>query len=106
MSESRRRGRRHFTGRQKVAILKQHLVERRPISDLSDEHGIQPSQVYLWQKQLFELGESAFEQGKQPKLNRQLEDLRQQVLAKKLVIAQLAELVVDSLPPSGLAVKR
>jgi len=60
MSDSGKRGRRHFTPRQKVAIVKQHLVDRRPISDLSDEHGIKPSQVYQWQKQLFEQGEGAF----------------------------------------------
>lgn len=42
MNDSNKRRRRHITGGQKVAIVKQHLVDRRPISDLSDEHGITP----------------------------------------------------------------
>jgi transposase len=37
------------------------LVDKAQISDLCDEYGIQPSQVYQWQKVLFEHGEAAFE---------------------------------------------
>jgi len=32
-----------------------------PVSDLCDEHGLQPSQLYNWQAQLFEHGASVFE---------------------------------------------
>jgi len=61
MSKSESQKRKRLTGSQKVAILKRYLVDRTPISDLCDEHGIQPSQVYWWQKVLFENGEAAFE---------------------------------------------
>ena len=47
---------------QKVAILKRYLVDKVPISDLCDEYGIKPNQVYAWQKVLFEHGDAAFEQ--------------------------------------------
>ena len=53
---SNSRERRHFTPQQKVAIVKAHLVDGVPISDLCDRHRIQPAQFYLWQKQLFENG--------------------------------------------------
>ena len=58
---SNSRERRHFTPQQKVAIVKAHLVDGVPISDLCDRHHIQPAQFYLWQKQLFENGATAFE---------------------------------------------
>ena len=39
-----------------MAIVKEHLVDGVPISDLCDRHHLQPTQFYLWQKQLFENG--------------------------------------------------
>ena len=44
-----------------VAILRLHLLERTPISDLCDQHGIHPPMFYRWQKQFFENGAAAFE---------------------------------------------
>ena len=45
----------------KVAIVRRHLVEGVPVSDLCDELNIKPTQYYAWQKQLFENGNLAFE---------------------------------------------
>jgi transposase-like protein len=42
--------RRHFTGQEKVAILRRHLVEKVPAPDLCEEHGIHPTLFYRWQK--------------------------------------------------------
>ena len=52
--------RRHFTTDQKATILKRHLVDKVPISDLCDEYGIKPNQVYAWQKILVDNLEAAF----------------------------------------------
>lgn len=57
MSESRR----HFTGTQKLAILREHLLEKLPLSEVCRKHDIQPTLFYLWQKKLFEDGASVFE---------------------------------------------
>jgi transposase-like protein len=54
--------RRHFGGEQKAAILKRFLVEKVPLSDLCDEYGIQPSQVYQWQQALFAGAATVFQQ--------------------------------------------
>jgi transposase len=53
--------RRHFTGAQKLAILREHLIEKVPISDVCQKHDIQPTLLYLWQKKLFEDGAAVFE---------------------------------------------
>ena len=46
--------RRHFGTDQKAAILKRYLVDKVPLSDLCDEYGIKPNQIYAWQKILFD----------------------------------------------------
>lgn len=45
--------RRSFTAEQKADILRRHLVDKVPVSDLCDEFKIQPSLFYLWQRQAF-----------------------------------------------------
>ena len=45
--------RRHFADHEKVAILKRHLVEKVPVSDLCDELDIYPNQFYDWLKKFF-----------------------------------------------------
>ena len=56
------RERRNFTGAEKLAILREHLIEKIPISEVCDKHGVQPTLFYGWQKRLFEEGASIFEQ--------------------------------------------
>ncbi len=53
--------RRHFTGAQKLAILREHLLDKTPISDVCQKHDIQPTLFYLWQKKLFEDGAAVFD---------------------------------------------
>lgn len=93
---SSRRERRHFTSAQKASIVKRHLVDKVPVSDLCDEHGLQPAQFYLWQKQLFEGAASAFErkpgQPAGPSLaERKVQQLQEKLITKNEVIAELME---------------
>jgi transposase-like protein len=92
---SNSRERRHFSPQQKVAIVKEHLVDGVPISELCDRHRIQPTQFYLWQKQLFEHGAAAFERKTKASsptpAERQVEALRAKLLTKNEVIAELME---------------
>ena len=58
---SQAKERRHFTGPEKVAILRRHLVEKVPVSDLCEEHGLHPTVFYRWQKDLFEHAAAGFD---------------------------------------------
>lgn len=49
-----------FTSEEKVSILKQHLLEKKAISDLCDEHNIHPTMFYRWQKEFFANAGEAF----------------------------------------------
>jgi transposase-like protein len=66
--------RRHFTGQEKVAILRRHLVEKVPVSDLCEEHRINPTLFYRWQKDWFEQGAVVFDAPKGRARNGRSED--------------------------------
>lgn len=86
-------GHRHFTPQHKVAIVKD-LVDGKPISDLCDRHRIQPTQFYLWQKQPFENGATAFERKTKVAGTTQVEALRAKLATKNEVIAELLKVDV------------
>ena len=46
---------------EKAAILRLHLLERTPVSDLCDQYDIHPTMFYRWQKELFENAAAALE---------------------------------------------
>jgi transposase len=54
------RPRRHFTAEQKVALLREHFLDKVPVSDLCEKHGINVTLFYSWQKLFFEHGTAAF----------------------------------------------
>ena len=86
--------RRHFSSKQKLDILRRHLLEGVPVSDLCDEHDLNPNLFYRWQKQLFENGAAAFERDGKPQergLERKLAALQQKLARKDEVIAEIME---------------
>jgi transposase len=91
------RQRRHFTPEQKVALLRLHLLEKKPISDICQEHNLSVNLFYLWQKQFFENGTAAFENtGKHRKTEQDAKDrkiatLEQKLQVKNEVLAELME---------------
>jgi len=89
-----RKRRPKFTAAEKVAILREALLEREPVSAVCERHRIQPSQFYQWQKLLFENGTAAFgheaartERG----LTRQVETLEARLAEKDGVIADISQ---------------
>ena len=86
--------RRQFTAQDKVKILRQHLVDKAPVSDLCDEYQIQPAQFYQWQKLFFENGAAAFSKPGRQKRDVQAERivaLEQKLAKKNEVVAELLE---------------
>ena len=52
--------RRSYTGSEKIAILRETLLEGVSVSDVCQKHGISPGMFYEWQKKLFEQGAMVF----------------------------------------------
>jgi len=53
--------RKHYSAPEKVNILRLHLLEKKPVSDLCDQYGLHPTDFYRWQKEFFENGAAAFD---------------------------------------------
>src|ERR1700675_2805766 len=61
-----RKERKHYTSEEKVAILRRHLLDKVPVSDLCEELGLKPTVFYRWQKEFFENGAAAFQTKARP----------------------------------------
>src|SRR5205085_5121774 len=84
--------RRHHSAEQKVTILRRHLLEKAPVSDLCEEFGLQPTVFYRWQKEFFENGAAAFEQKARPNHSGDQERityLEKKIQTKDEVLAEL-----------------
>src|SRR5277367_1204344 len=93
---SEKRTRRHFSAPEKVAVIKRHLVEKVPVSNLCDELDIYPNQFYGWLKEFFENGHAAFDNGRKSKAeedakDRKIEQLEAKLVRKNEVMAELME---------------
>ena len=86
--------RNRFSAPEKVAILRLHLLEHTPVSDLCDQHGIHPTMFYRWQKEFFENAAAAFEhRSRRPSddKDRRIALLEQKLQRKHEVLSELME---------------
>ena len=87
-----RKPRKNYTPVEKVAILRRHLIDRVPVSDLCDEYELSPTLFCLWQKQFFENGPTALERKNatpEGHLQRTIAALRDKLQGKTEVVADL-----------------
>lgn len=97
--------RRFHSPADKVALLRRHLLEHVPVSDLCDEVGIAPSLFYLWQREFFENGQAAFTKanGRHAKKADEAKDQKIKALEAKL---QRKDAVLGELMEEHVALKK
>jgi len=85
--------RRQFSGQEKVKILREHLLEKHPVSQVCVRHKIEPTLFYAWQKVFFENGAAAFERpranGKLTAEEKRINQLEGKLQRKDGVMAEL-----------------
>ena len=88
--------RKKFSLEEKVRLLRLHLVEKVPVSDICDQHGLNPNVFYRWQQQFFENGSAAFEKAgkgrndsQSKKLLEKVDKLQAKLASKDEVIAEI-----------------
>jgi transposase len=99
-----RKPRKQYTPQEKVAILRQHLVEGKPVSEVCQQQQLQPTVLYGWQKTFFENGAAAFERKNyraEEAKERQIAALQEKLARKNEVIAELMEENVQSKKARG-----
>ena len=93
MSNSRRR----IGGEKKISILRKLLVDGVPMSQLCDEHSVQPTQVYQWQRQLFQQGAAIFDRSVQKsrtiqnQYDKKIAKLEETIQDRNEVVAELLQ---------------
>lgn len=89
-----KRKRRRFSGAEKVALLKRHLVEKEDISAICESEKIHPTMFYEWQRKFFEHGARAFdadERQSETQVRAKMKTLEEKLQKKDGVIAELME---------------
>ncbi len=85
--------RRAFSPEQKIKILREHLLDKTPISAVCEQHQLTPTQFYQWQKTFFENGTAAFAKAMVNRANSQSEQriikLEDKLKRKDEVIAEI-----------------
>lgn len=74
-----------------------HLLERKPISEICEAEGINPTLFYQWQKAFFENGAAAFERlggNADAAAERKINALESRLRRKDEVIAEVTEELV------------
>ena len=90
MSKSRKK----YSPEKKVALIKKHLVEKIPISDICDKHGLHPTVFHRWIKTFFEQGSRAFEKQNSAyknNLEKKVAELENKLTKKNEVLSELME---------------
>ena len=92
---------RMFSNTQKAEIVRRHLKDKVPVSELASELEVQPSQIHQWIEVVLLQAEAAFDKGKKkPKRSaKKLEQLdkqkiyklEQKLILKNEVISELME---------------
>jgi transposase len=97
MSNQAKRSKKHYSGKEKISILRKHLIEKVAVSELCDKNEIAPSVFYKWQAQLFEQGEKVFEQSnnaekvKPSEYEKKIQTLEEKLVRKAEVVSKLME---------------
>ena len=96
--------RKRFTAEQKAVIVRRHLVDRKPVADICEEHGIQPTVFYRWQKQVFDNLPALFEKKsdqRRMRLEEQVDALKAKLVRKDEVIAEITQDTIDAKKNNG-----
>jgi transposase-like protein len=88
---------RRFTPEQKATILRRHLADKVPVSDLCDEYQIQPTLFYVWQRQAMEQLSTALQDGRKRREDtrsaerERIASLEARLAKKDQIIAEVSE---------------
>jgi transposase-like protein len=90
------RKRRHFTPEQKAELLRRHIIDKVPVSEICNEHKLQPSVFYDWLKLLVAQAPAVLvspARGASPekKLAGKVAALEEKLAKKDAVIAEISE---------------
>jgi transposase len=87
--------RRKFSAPEKVQILRLHLLESKPISEICDQYQLNPTVFYRWQKEFFDQGTAAFERDENGVADRATQKLQKENAQLKAKLASKDEVIAE-----------
>jgi transposase len=87
-----KRERRHWSAEDKTKLLRQHLIEKTPVSKICEQAELAPSLFHRWLEQLFQNAPLALESKRTPergKDQQRIEKLEAKMRQKDEVLAEL-----------------
>ena len=87
-----KKGRRHWSADEKAKLLRRHLVEKVPVSEICEEARLAPSMFHRWQEQLFPNAALALQTNRAPDRDpdhQRIEKLEKKIRQKGEVLAEL-----------------
>jgi len=100
------RKRRSFSAADKAAAVRQHLIDKVPVSQIADQMQVQPTMIHNWIKSVMSQVERAFEnprtvKNEKSKQTDKLAALREKLVVKNEVISKLMEENIRSKKDNG-----
>ncbi len=87
--------RRQFSAQEKVAILRLHLLEHKPVSEICEQYQLNPTVFYRWQKDLFDHGTAAFDRAENGSADRATQKLQKENTQLKSKLASKDEVIAE-----------
>lgn len=98
--------RRRFTAEEEATILRRHLADKVPVSDLCDEYTIQPSLFYTWQRQALEHLSAALQDGRTQRAEAHETTRAQQAIAALEARLHQKDAIIAFVSEEHLALKK
>ena len=87
--------RRQFSAQEKVQVLRLHLLEQKPISEICEQYQLNPTVFYRWQKDLFDHGTAAFDRAENGSADRTTQKLQKENGQLKAKLASKDEVIAE-----------
>jgi transposase-like protein len=87
----------HYSQSEKTMILREHIEEHVPISEIAEKYGIHINSIYTWKKNMYEVAsgnankQQTRNERKQSKLLDEIDELKARLAQRESLIAELVE---------------
>lgn len=84
-----------YTSEEKAIILREHLENKVPISELSEKYGVHPNALYTWKKNILEQAPKLLERKRKAAEQAEANRDRQRIAELEALLARREKLITE-----------